>query len=227
VNCPAAPRQELELGVIALIGPDGAGKTTITRRLVDLDTLPLRYLYMGINMEASNRILPTSRLIRHVRRHAVGTYRQSIFRAAARLCNRVAEEWYRQLVCWWWQLRGYTVICDRHFVLDFAPEIAPKSGESLDRRVHRWLLRYCYPKPDLVLFLEAPGEVLYARKGELTVEELDRRNAAFLQVGRRMPNFVHIDATRPLDEVFGEVRNCVDDFCRGGGYTVRSSMLVR
>jgi len=43
----------------------------------------------------------------------------------------------------------------------------------------------------------APAEVLFARKGEKTLEELERRRQAFLQLRYRAKNFVQIDATRP------------------------------
>src|SRR5437667_23836 len=49
---------------VALIGPDGAGKTTIGRRLEKSLPLPVRYLYMGVNAEASNALLPTTRVLR-------------------------------------------------------------------------------------------------------------------------------------------------------------------
>ena len=48
---------------VALIGGDGAGKTTIADQLRDSFPLPLKYLYMGINIESSNVALPTSRII--------------------------------------------------------------------------------------------------------------------------------------------------------------------
>ena len=52
---------------VAVIGADGAGKTTVTKRL--LETLPVRmkYLYMGWNPESSNFALPTSRLMLHLK----------------------------------------------------------------------------------------------------------------------------------------------------------------
>ena len=46
---------------IALIGGDGAGKTTLTRMLVEAEPQRLHYLYMGVNVESSNVALPTSR----------------------------------------------------------------------------------------------------------------------------------------------------------------------
>jgi thymidylate kinase len=220
------------MAAVALIGPDGAGKTTLTRMLECSSLLPFRYLYMGINIEASNRALLTSRLAHYIKGRGRPAADRQVectsvsydaalpargggrLRGAARLTNRLIDEWYRQLVSWSYQLRGFTVLYDRHFVFDFAPEIAASASESLDRRLHRWFLRYLYPRPDLVIFLDAPGELLFARKGELTVAELERRRQAFLRVGQRMPCFVRVDATRPLAEVYADVANRVVEFCR-------------
>lgn len=198
---------------VALIGPDGAGKTTLTRALAASGLLPFRYLYMGVNIEASRIALPTSRLAERLKRRPGGRGRGRL-RALARLGNRLAEEWFRQLVSWSLQLRGFVVLYDRHFVFDFAPEIAAGPGESLDRRVHRWCLAHLYPRPDLVIFLDAPGAVLFARKGESTEEELERRRQAFLRQGERIPNFVRVDATRPLEVVYAEIADRVLEFHR-------------
>ena len=46
---------------VALIGADGAGKTTIARKLQDGFEKPIKYLYMGVSMSSSNAALPTSR----------------------------------------------------------------------------------------------------------------------------------------------------------------------
>jgi thymidylate kinase len=208
---------------VALIGPDGAGKTTLTQMLQSSGLLPFRYLYMGVEMSASNVALPTSRLAAWLRRRvrgAVGARRaqahptsaassqrqggRSRARATARLANRLCEEWYRQLVSWHYQLRGYVVLYDRHFLFDFSPEISPQP-RSLEQRVHSWCLTHLYPRPDLVIYLDAPGAVLFARKGESTIAELERRRQGFLRQGARFPNFVQVDATRPLAEVYQDV----------------------
>ena len=207
---------------VALIGPDGAGKTTLARMLERSDLRRIRCLYMGVAISSSNVMLPTTRLAGWLKRRAARASRPrpgappgaaagdlyvrgSPLRAAARLTNRLLEEWYRQLVSWAYQLRGYVVLYDRHFLFDFAAEIMAGRRESLEQKLHRWSLTYLYPRPDLVIFLDAPGEVLFARKGELSVEELERRRQAFLRQGERLPAFVRVDATRPLAEVHEEV----------------------
>ena len=45
---------------IALVGPDGVGKTTISNHLKKSFPLPVKSIYMGLNREASNYSLPTT-----------------------------------------------------------------------------------------------------------------------------------------------------------------------
>jgi thymidylate kinase len=123
------------------------------------------------------------------------------------------EEWYRQMVSWSCQARGEVVLYDRHFLFDFAPEILAGQPSTWEKRVHSWSLERLYPRPDLVIFLDAPGALLHARKGESTPEELERRRQAFLQIGQRFPCFERIDATRPLREVYDEILARVLSLC--------------
>ncbi|MEQ1760644.1 MAG: hypothetical protein ABL986_20230 [Vicinamibacterales bacterium] len=216
---------------VAFIGPDGAGKTTITRMLLDASVVKLKYLYMGVDVPEGGMALPTSRLFRRFKSSAPKTGNaagragasggrgvRGAVRGFARLANRLSEEWFRQILSWSYQARGFTVLYDRHFALDFAPEITPPGPESLDRRIHNWCLRRMYPLPDLVIFLDAPGALLFARKGELTIEELERRRQGFLTLGKRIPGFVRVDATRPLQEVYAEVTNHILRVCGDTGY---------
>src|SRR5690606_8303333 len=53
---------------VALVGPDGSGKTTISRRLLETLPLPIKYVYMGVNPDSSNLMLPTTWLLSKVKR---------------------------------------------------------------------------------------------------------------------------------------------------------------
>jgi thymidylate kinase len=61
------------------------------------------------------------------------------------------------------------------------------------------------PQPDLVVFLDAPPEVLLSRKQEVPLEALKKSRAAYLELARRESRIQVIDAARPLDAVVGEV----------------------
>jgi thymidylate kinase len=75
-----------------------------------------------------------------------------------------------------------------------------------------WLARLVgrlIPKPDLWILLDAPAEVLQARKPEVTFEESARQREAYLALVRGFPNAVVVDATRPLGEVVARVKEAV------------------
>ncbi len=204
---------------VALIGPDGAGKTTVARQLEAELPVPVTYLYMGVNADASNRALPTTRLARAVKRRrghgpddagpppppseraaAPRSFTKSV-RATARLANRLADEWYRQLLAWRATRRGEVVVFDRHFFADYHAYDVAGGSRPLSRRIHGFVLARAYPKPDLVVYLDAPAEVLLARKGEGDVAALERRRGDYRRLADVAPDFVQVDATRPTDEV--------------------------
>ena len=215
---------------VALIGPDGAGKTTVARALPDRLGPSAKYIYMGINWDASEHLLPTTRLVRAVRRSRGGRAdaggpppppaataatapSQPVAKrlagatwGALALANRLAEEWYRQILVWRHVRRGVIVVFDRDFFSDYhAHDIAGGATRSLSRRIHGYLLEHVYRKPDLVVFLDAPAAVLHARKGEGTLESLERRRQDYLALAGVTPRFVSVDATNSLDDVISDV----------------------
>lgn len=208
---------------IALVGGDGAGKTTIARMLEKSYPDPIKYLYMGINTESSNIVLPTSRLISFLKNGKKQNQKlrslhhqpnkksksKSILWQIARLANRLAEEWYRQMVSYRYQRKGFIVVYDRHFLFDFTSNSLQKSKLPVIERIHRWSLNRFYPRPGLIIFLDAPAEVLYARKGEATIEYLENRRKEILQLGDNVDHFYRIDSTQSLEKVYEQVIGCV------------------
>jgi thymidylate kinase len=177
---------------------------------------------MGVSPDASNRMLPTTRAWRalaHTRGRRAdgggpppppGKASGPAIKRALRLANLLAEEWYRQLIVWYYKARGIVVILDRHWFADYhAHDIAAGPGRSLDRRIHGFLLSRLYPQPDLVVFLDAPPEVLLSRKGEGTIDDLARRREDYLRAGAAIAHFMIVDATRPVDDVTGELAGVI------------------
>jgi thymidylate kinase len=208
---------------VALIGPDGAGKTTVARALVARLPMPTVYLYMGVSPDSSNRLLPTTRLVRRLRRGAGagprapepgrgGSGPLRHLRAALRLANRLAEEGYRQLLTAWHRRRGRVVLFDRHFFADYYATDVRGASRSWSRRLHGRFLDRIYPRPDLVVYLEAPAELLYARKGEGTLESLAAQCRSYQGLEAVVPHFVRVDAQQELEKVIEDVQRAICAF---------------
>ncbi len=218
---------------VAIIGPDGAGKSTITDRLErEAMPAPVKRIYMGVNLEASSLMLPTTRLALALKsargRRAdmvapsgeasagtAGPLRRVVKGAArgVRLLLWMAEEWFRQAVAEYHRRRGSIVVFDRHFYADYYHfDVAASGRRSASSRVHGYLLEHAYPKPDLVICLDAPGEVLFQRKGEASPEWFEQRRRQYLQLAAVVPAFVVVDVDRPLDVVTREVATVITEF---------------
>jgi thymidylate kinase len=87
----------------------------------------------------------------------------------------------------------------------------------LSSRIHGFLLDRVYPKPDLTICLDAPADVLRARKQEAPVEWLERRRQQYLTMGEVLPRFVVVDAAQPLADVTQDVASAIWSFHQGTG----------
>lgn len=221
---------------VALIGADGSGKSSLGKRLQEMVPLPVKYVYMGVNIEASALVLPTTRLALEVKRalggrpdiaagppdsgrtkpRPKGLFRKSAsgIKSGLRLTNLVAEEWFRQCVVWYYQARGFLMLFDRHFVFDYCSRDLSADGawEPLSRRVHVAMLKRFYPRPTLVICLDAPAEVLFARKGEGTLESLENRRQGYLKARHLVAHFAVVDASQDQDSVAREVSDLIEHF---------------
>ncbi|MFQ5558062.1 MAG: hypothetical protein ACE5GB_11220 [Acidimicrobiales bacterium] len=214
---------------VALIGPDGAGKTTVARSLESELPLDMTYLYMGVSQESSGRLLPTTRIVRALRRRRGEVERgprpvarpdavrrptmRSRVRAALRTTNRIAEESYRQLLAWREMRAGRVVVFDRHFYADYyIHDVVDRTGLPMSRRIHGFFLSRVLPRPDLIVYLDAPAEVLFARKGEGSVEILEQMREGYLRLGESAARFVVVDVDRAVGLVVPDVVDAVLGF---------------
>jgi thymidylate kinase len=172
---------------VALMGPDGAGKSTLAAAIQKAFIFPARSVYMGLYGGYLTRI-------------------DKVRVPVLVVLGRLFILWGRYLIAHYHQLHGRLVIFDRYTYDGLLP-----SRENLSwlKRIYRWVDAHACPAPDLVLILDAPGELMYERKGRRkhSPEELEGIRQDFLVLRRRMPQLQIVDASRAQDAVRADVIN--------------------
>jgi thymidylate kinase len=163
---------------VALLGPDGAGKSTLTTSLSRSWPIPTRTIYMGV-FRTSDR----ERIWRKV--------------PGLVLASKLARLRTRTTLAAFHRQRGRLVLFDRY---TYDALLRP-GRRSFRARLSYFLLAKVCPPPDVVVVLDAPGEVMFTRKGEHTVEILEERRQRYLDMSKRLPQSVVVDATQPPDVV--------------------------
>ncbi len=146
--------------IVAVLGPDGAGKSTLTSELVARIPLGVRVAYLGRGTGGRRGPRPP----RSAARQTAGVVKEAV-RTATALAR---EHWAAR--------RGSIVLCDRHPKELLAVRPARPRGAAL---IERFIARRLFPAPDAYVVLEAPADVLHSRKPEHPVERVERWLAAY------------------------------------------------
>jgi len=160
---------------VALLGPDGAGKSTAATALEQSFVLPVHTLYMGSG------------------RRWAGTAPPPGIGLGLRIAGQLGR-WARGMSH---RARGRLVVFDR-----YASDARLPAPRPLGRagRARRWLLARSCPAPDMTVVLDAPGETLHARSGEHTAVLLEAQRQGYLAIARDARGSVVVDASRSADQ---------------------------
>jgi thymidylate kinase len=165
---------------VALVGPDGAGKSSAAAALARSFPFPARTVYMS----------------------PAPAFRHGGLPRGAGLTLAIAAQlgrWGRGLRH---RLRGRLVLFDRYAFDALLPARWPLSRRG---RLRRRLLGSACPPPQLTVLLDAPGELLYVRAGEHDPVVLESERRAYLRLAQGRRTATVIDATREPDRVRRDV----------------------
>ena len=159
---------------VALLGPDGAGKTTLATSLIE-----------ALRRDGD------------VRSIYAGPYPKGAGSATAGVIGRLTRARVRAR---WHRARGRCVVFDRH---PYDTLVAPPSPRRRTRARRAVIARTGAP-PDLLLILDAPAETLYRRKGEHDVAQLEEQRGRYRDLARANPRAVVIDTSIGASGVLAE-----------------------
>jgi thymidylate kinase len=192
----------------ALLGVDGSGKSSVLQRLEErADEMPylgLRVFHRRPRLVYQPNHVPGSP-ISHYGKPAHGKLK-SLAKVAAMILDWNLGYW-RKINAQ--RAQGYLVIADRHSLLDMLA----------DPRRYRYggppswvrLALSLTPRPGMILMLDAPENVLLARKSELTPEQIHALRKKYLEVFHSWRGCYILDAAQPLDDVVSDILKLITE----------------
>jgi thymidylate kinase len=186
---------------IVILGPDGAGKSSVIQGLMknlaqEGRAVKMRHLRPGIvNLRRGQPVTIV------VDPH--GSPPRSALVSSVKILVWILDEWYANLFL---DKKDELLICDRYYHDLLVDPIRYRYGGPA------WLARLVgklMPQPNLWVLLDAPTEVLQARKQEVDPNETSRQRQVYLSFVRNQRQYAIIDAAQPLDCVILDVERAI------------------
>ena len=209
---------------VALFGPDGAGKssTLSLTRSAPRGSLPFAHVEVEGMHGRLWRVLArlASAGERLFRRSAP---RQVVLDKPRTLAERGPTWVVTRLVCYALDqcleeprrrrklASNALLFHDRHLVEIACVPQHHRYGYSGPGWLTCWI-GWLVPKPDLIILLDVPAEILQARKQDVSFEESARQREAFRAHCAAMPNARVVDGTQPVADVAADVKRAIVEF---------------
>ena len=190
-----------------LLGLDGAGKTTLALNLTS--ELAGENIFQGVRyfhwlpglLDTFEFPLPEPSNQPRKRKLAAGFVQSGLS------VLRLTKNLVRAHLAWWMRLRplrnsGYLVLVDRYFYNYYLDPVSVKYYGP------RWVLDVLtrlFPKPEIVITLSAPPEILLRRKQELSEAEMREQSEVLKQLQFTTPHVIAADASEPAAQVAEKV----------------------
>ncbi|MFG1172900.1 thymidylate kinase [Erwiniaceae bacterium CAU 1747] len=228
--------------IIAIIGCDGSGKTTISEHLIVYINQYGDAVRVHLGKQAGNveRLLVRfpilgKKLGKTIDRKKVNVAKSKIGAGSALVMMLfVLRRLFRFRRMLQLRQRGLIILADRFPQIQIPggydgvllPEHIPGSPfvnwlAGREHRAFRWMARH---KPDLVLKLNVDIDVACARKPDHRRESLEKKVSVTSKLNFPDSEMVEIDVNQPLERVLPAAEQAVATFMQSRGYRIRPAV---
>ncbi len=165
---------------VAVVGPDGAGKSSVVATVAATYPFPVATFYAG---QYQGSVGPFAKLPGG---HTLGLLVRQVVMSLRTVLHLA---------------RGRVVLFDRYAY----DSRLSRPGASAKSRLRRAVLGRVALRPQRVVVLDAPGEVLHARSQEHSPEILEDQRRRYAELAATRPGWLLVDASRPADAVRRDV----------------------
>jgi thymidylate kinase len=195
--------------VLMIVGPDGTGKTTLCKAVEQAISgqAPVRVLANRRGAEPLG-ILPA----RAPRGSTLAPHRHPAHPPLLSLA-KVLYSFVNFYLIWLVKIRPFVrrggwVVVERGWWDMLVDPLRYRL--RLPRPLGR-AIAYLMPRPSLVLVLEAPAEVIAARKAQLSVPELVRQMRAWREILPPKQRRLYLDTSAPIEDVVQRISHAISD----------------
>jgi thymidylate kinase len=211
-------------GLVAFVGPDGSGKSTVIRTLTErarsIPGLKVRTTYLGPWGQMKLTLVPALRKLgitptvlpsglhlasgTHAKDGSKRSQIRSLLKGSVFYAALYVELIYRYATSVFFRVRrGDWVVADRYITdLRYLYKERPIANYGTIRR----FLCAVYPKPDLFIVLDNRPDVIVSRKGGLAAAQIETLRHFMLMAARNY-RFEVVTTDRPPEEIADHVLN--------------------
>lgn len=199
---------------LVLFGPDGSGKTTISKALFESENIRRlfcmrKYIYRRFYISWFKKIALQFKKGKIIDVNAIKDERGniiplSILKAIIYLAYLAIEFFIGHYYIRRLKSNSALIVFDRYFY-DY---IVFKDFE----RCPRWfsfLLTKIIPKPDAVIYLKGDPETIYNRKREYSLNEIKRQIKICEEIKRFLPNLIELDTNKSIKDNIHEIEKLI------------------
>lgn len=191
-------------GCIAVMGPDGAGKSVV----IDAIQQQFRQAYNKIKLfHLRPKALWTGKGNTQAVTDPHGQPPRGALASVLKIFLLVIDYWLGQVLKIMPAVRRSQLVVFDRYIYDLLVD-----SKRIRYGGPAWLIRlaaHVVPRPDLVILLDAPADVLWSRKQEVPFEEVKRQRDRYCEVASQLHFAKIVDASQPLADVIRDVERVI------------------